>query len=186
MLLTCNLRPLGNQVYLTEFVTPHTYLIEQLAPSLQGVAREETIWNCWDWVCRNIKYKSERGDVWHTPSEAMKMGKSDCEEEAFTLCSLLRAFGLSPDEVFVAVGTYGRFGDGHAWCVLLEDGKYWVLEATLSAAPNTIPEQSYPYDAYILFNDIQDTELKPGFIFSRANAKRKIREIEGFYGVKVG
>jgi len=185
MPLTCNLRPLGNRVYLTEFITPRTYLIEQLVPSLQGPTREETIWNCWDWVCRNIKYKSERGDVWGTPSEAITKGNSDCEEKAFTLCSLLRACGLSSDEVFVAVGTHGRFNDGHAWCDIFEDGKYYVLEATLSAAPNTIPEQAHPYAAYILFNDIQTIELRPGFSFSRANAKRKIREIEGFYGIKV-
>ena len=124
--------------------------------------------------------------MWYTPSEAMTMGKSDCEEKAFTLCSLLRASGLSPDEVFVALGTYGRFNDGHAWCDIFQDGKYWVLEATLSAAPDAATEQSHPYDAYILFNNIHDMELKPGFTFSRANAKRKIREIEGFYGVKVG
>lgn len=185
MALTCNLRPLGNRVYLTEFVTPTTYAIDQLVLSLQGPTREETIWNCWDWVCRNIKYKSERGDVWHTPSEAITMGKSDCEEKAFTLCSLLRASGLSPDEVFVSLGTYGRFGDGHAWCTILDGGKYWCLEATLSAAPNAIPEQAHPYDAYILFNDIQTIELRAGFSLSRANAKRKIREIEGFYGIKV-
>lgn len=123
--------------------------------------------------------------MWHTPSEAIKMGKSDCEEKAFVLCSLLRASGLSPDEVFVALGTYGRFNEGHAWCVLLEDGKYWVLEATLSQAPNAATEQNYPYTAYILFNDIQTMELRTGFFLSRANAKRKVREIEGFYGVKV-
>ncbi len=124
--------------------------------------------------------------MWLLPSEAIAKGKSDCEEKAFVLCSLLRASGLSPDEVFVALGTYGRFGDGHAWCVLFDGGKYWVLEATLSAAPNTIPEQSSPYVAYVLFNDIQDMELRTGFFLSRANAKRKIREIEGFYGIKVG
>lgn len=185
MALTCNLRPLGNRIYIQELITPRTYAIEQLVPDLQGSTREETIWNCWDWVCRNIKYKSERGDVWHTPSEAITMGKSDCEEKAFTLCSLLRASGLSPDEVFVALGTYGRFGDGHAWGSIFEGGKYYVLEATLSAAPNTIPEQSSPYVAYVLFNDIQTMELRPGFSLSRANAKRKVREIEGFYGVKV-
>jgi len=36
MTLTCNLRPLRNRLYITEFVTPHTYLIDQLYPGLVG------------------------------------------------------------------------------------------------------------------------------------------------------
>jgi transglutaminase-like putative cysteine protease len=170
---------------LTEFVTPQAYSIEQLVPGLQGLTKEETIWNCWDWVCRNIKYKSEWPDVWLLPSEAIARGYDDCEEHAFALCSLLRASGLSPDEVFVALGTYGRFGDGHAWCIILENGKYWVLEATLPAALDAANEEAAPYNAYILFNDVQTIELRTGFVLLKENAERKIRQIEDFYGVKV-
>jgi transglutaminase-like putative cysteine protease len=171
---------------LTEFVTPQADLIQQIASSLQASTKGETIWNCWDWVCRNIKYKSEWPDVWVTPAEAILNGRDDCEEHAFTVCSLLRACGLSPDEVFVALGTYGRFGDGHSWCVILENGKYWVLEATLPAALDAANEEAAPYNAYILFNDIQTIELRTGFVLLKENAERKIRQIEEFYGVKVG
>ncbi len=182
--LTSNRRPLGEKVYLTEFVTPKTYLVEQLVPSLQIPIRGEMIYGCFDWVCRNIKYRSERGDVWHFPAEAIQIGHGDCEESSFIACSLLRACGLSPDEIFVALGTYGR-GGYHAWCTLLDNGKYWALETTLSQAPDDIPEQEYPYDAWILFNDVHTMELKPGFQMSRKNPEQKIREIEDFYGIKV-
>ena len=182
--LTCNLRPLGNRLYLTEFVTPHTYLIDQLYPGLQGSTKQETVYSCLDWVCRNIRYKGERGDVFYMPSEAITKGTSDCEEQAFTLCSLLRACGLSPDEIFVALGTYGRLGGGHAWVTWL-NGKYWVLEATLERAPSSIPEQAYPYQAYLLFNDQNTLELRSGFVISKKYVDNKLREIEEFYDIKV-
>ncbi|GAI68176.1 unnamed protein product, partial [marine sediment metagenome] len=54
----------------------------------------------------------------------------------------------------------------HSWVNWL-NGKYWVLESTLSQAPDDIPEQVYPYDAWILFNDVHTMELKPGFRMSR-------------------
>ncbi len=186
--LTCNLRPLGDRVYLHEFITPRTYLIEQLYPTLQRATKEETVHACLDWVCRNIKYKTERGDVWLMPSEAIAKGESDCEDLSFCLCSLLRACGLSADEVFVALGNYGTLVVKHAWVNWL-NGKYWVLESTLSQAPDSIPEQVYPYDAWILFNDVNTMELKPGFqligLSSRKDREQKIREIEDFYGIKV-
>lgn len=189
MALTRTRGPSGNRVYmwgttpLTEFVTPYADLIEQLVSGLQGSTKGETIWNCWDWECRNIKYRSELFDVWLTPSEAIIRGYDDCEEKAFTVCSLLRACGLSPDEVFVALGNWS--GIGHAWCAIFENGKYWVLEATLPAAPNAAMEQAHPYYAYVLFNDIQTIELRSGFALLKENAERKIRQIEEFYDVKV-
>lgn len=188
--LTCNLRPLGDRVYLHEFITPRTYLIEQLYPTLQRATKEETVHACLDWVCRNIKYRSERGDVWHFPAEAIHQGYGDCEESSFIACSLLRACGLSADEIFVALGTHGRtrwgLRIGHAWCILLNNGKYWALETTLSQAPDSIPEQVYPYEPWILFNDVHAIELKSGFLMmSKTHQKEKIRQIEDFYGIKV-
>ena len=183
--LTSNRRPLGEKVYLTEFVTPKTYLVEQLVPSLQSPIKEETIHACFDWVCRNIKYRSERGDVWHFPAEAIQIGHGDCEESSFIACSLLRACGLSPDEIFVALGAYGR-GGYHAWCTLLNSNKYWALETTLSQAPDSIPEQVYPYEPWILFNDVYTIELRSGFLMAKTNQREKIRQIEEFYGIMVG
>jgi hypothetical protein len=182
--LYSNRRPLGEKHYLTEFVTPGTYLVKQLVPSLQTAFRKDMIYNCFDWVCRHIRYCSEWGDVWYFPAEAIHMGRGDCEESSFIACSLLRACGLSPDEIFVAVGNYGR--SGHAWCALLDSGKYWVLETTLSEAPNSVPLQAQPYEPYILFNDVHSIELRSGFVLAKTNQKEKVRQIEEFYGIMVG
>jgi len=117
------------------------------------------------------------------PSETIFLKADDCEEHAFVLCSLLRAVGLDHNEVFVALGTYEDYY-GHAW-VEWCNGQYYVLEATLSRAPAGVPVQGYPYDPWILFNDCNVRELKPGFIPSRKNAREKIGQIGEFYGIKV-
>lgn len=183
--LVSNRRPLGEEVYLTEFVTPKTYLVEQLVSSLQSSIRERMIYECFDWVCRNIRYRSERGDVWYFPAEAIQLGRVDCEESSFITCSLLRACGLSSDEIFVALGLHGR--GGHAWCALLDNGKYWALETTLSRAPDSIPEQVRPYDPWILFNDVHTIELKSGFLrtMTKTHQKEKVKQIEEFYGIMI-
>ena len=182
-MLISDLRPLGNSLYLNEFVTPETYLVQRLFSSLQRDTAKDTVYSCFDWVCSNIRYKRESGDVFYLPSETAYMHQGDCEDHAFLLCSLLRNF-LSPDEVFVAFGTYGLLAEGHAWVTWL-NSKYWVLEATLEQAPDSIPEQGYPYDPRILFNDVNTMELKPGFQITRKNVVEKIRQIEKFYGIKV-
>lgn len=182
--LFSNQRPLGERLYLTEFVTPGTYLVQKLVPSLQKPLRKDMIYGCFDWVCRNIRYRRDPGDVWYFPAEAIHIGHSDCEESSFILCSLLRACGLSADEIFVALGTYGIAG--HAWCTLLDSGKYWVLETTLSKAPDNIPQQVYPYRPFILFNDVHAIEFRSGFVLTKMNQKEKVRQIEEFYGIMVG
>ena len=85
MTLPSNLRPLGNRLYLTEFVAPHTYVIDQLYRSLEEPTKKEMVYSCLDWVCRNIKYDHERGDVRLYPSETITKGKTDCAEQASAL-----------------------------------------------------------------------------------------------------
>lgn len=57
---------------------------------------------------------------------------SDCEEQANTLVSLLRAEGVTADKVRAVIGKV-KFGDGeggHAWVELWQDGEWLPLEAT--------------------------------------------------------
>jgi hypothetical protein len=57
---------------------------------------------------------------------------SDCSEQANTLCSILRASGLAPEDVRVAIGEVNFDGTtgGHAWVEIKEDGKWLVLDPT--------------------------------------------------------
>lgn len=71
-----------------------------------------------NWVGDNIKYESDEvvhgvREYWQFGKETVDLGTGDCEDFAILLCSLLRAAGYSPDDVYVVVG---KNADGyHAW-----------------------------------------------------------------------
>jgi predicted transglutaminase-like cysteine proteinase len=71
-----------------------------------------------NWVGDNIKYESDElvhgvREYWQFGKETVDLGTGDCEDFAILLCSLLRAAGYSPDDVYVVIG---KNADGyHAW-----------------------------------------------------------------------
>jgi PKD repeat protein len=68
------------------------------------------------WVSWNIRYMSDRDrwgvpDYWQLPSTTIRLGTGDCEDQAILLTSLIRALGVSRENVHLV---YGRIGY-HAW-----------------------------------------------------------------------
>jgi hypothetical protein len=64
-------------------------------------------------------------DVWQTSREAWINTRGDCEDHALVLADWLIELGL---DARVAVGDHG--GEGHAWVVVLDGGRQYLLEAT--------------------------------------------------------
>jgi len=91
-----------------------------------------------DWVAINIDYMSDEErwgeDHWQTPEETLSYRTGDCEDFSILLCSLLRAYGIGAEQVYVALGVDGE-EDGHAF--LIEDwyhaGEWRRIEAQASA-----------------------------------------------------
>jgi hypothetical protein len=75
-----------------------------------------------DWVATNIDYMSDEKrwgkDYWQTPKETLSYHTGDCEDFSILLCSLLRAYGIDAEQVYVALGVNDE-EDGHAF--LIED-----------------------------------------------------------------
>ena len=75
-----------------------------------------------DWVATNINYMSDEKrwgkDYWQTPEETLLYRTGDCEDFSILLCSLLRAYGIDAERVYVALGVDGE-ENGHAF--LIED-----------------------------------------------------------------
>lgn len=108
-------------------------------------------WPLYDLVCREISYRSDRGEFWQLPVETIARTQGDCEDTSILLTSLIRAG--SPD-VYTALGSYQDFG--HAWCQYRGE----ILESTFTwARPVSDPEH---YELYCLFNDQKVVELWPG------------------------
>lgn len=90
-----------------------------------------------DWVADNIEYKSDKErwgeDYWQTPEETLSYRTGDCEDFSTLLCSLLRAYGIDAEQVYVALGVDDEEG-GHAF--LIEDWYYdWEWRRIESQAP---------------------------------------------------
>lgn len=108
-------------------------------------------WSLYDFVCRNIDYRMDIGEVWQFPSETLR-GTGDCEDTSFLLTSLIRAGGVP--NCYVALGSLG--GYGHAWCQL--DGQ--ILETTFTEARYISRPEAY--ESMVIFNESEVIELWPG------------------------
>ncbi len=93
-----------------------------------------------------------RPDVWQTSRQAYRITRGDCEDHAIALADWLISMG---NDARVVVGTYKS--EGHAWVVLLKDGKEFILEATQKSGLNRmirfpLASQMHGYQPSFMFN----------------------------------
>jgi len=72
-----------------------------------------------DWVGNSITYQYDSNvhgvnEYWQLPKETLQLKTGDCEDYAILLCSLLRADGWSPNDVYVVLGKNSN-DEYHAW-----------------------------------------------------------------------
>jgi len=96
-----------------------------------------------DWVADNIEYKIDEeqwgvDEYWQTPEETLSLYSGDCEDFAILLCTLFRAYGISEEQMYVAVGVDDK-GYGHAF--LIEN---WYLDGEWRAIEPQAGSQTFP------------------------------------------
>ena len=124
-----------------------------------------------DWVAININYKSDEekwgvDDYWQTPEETLSYSSGDCEDFSILLCSLLRAYGIDAERVYVALGVDDE-EYGHAFLIedWYQDGEWRRIESQAPARlsswhPWFGPPKPHPdseldkYEITISFNDL--------------------------------
>ena len=120
-----------------------------------------------DWVAYNIDYIQDEeqwgvNDYWQTPEETLSLCTGDCEDFAILPCTLLRAYGINENQVYVALGVDSE-GYGHAF--LIEnwyfDGQWRAIEpqAPTKVLPgrrkfNLVDVKLDEYEIFTAFNDI--------------------------------
>ena len=96
-------------------------------------------WIPWQTLAKRKTYQTDhltykgRPDVWQTSKQAYRLTRGDCEDHAIALADWLISMG---NDARVVVGTYK--GGGHAWVVLLKEGKEFILEATQKSGLQTM------------------------------------------------
>jgi predicted transglutaminase-like cysteine proteinase len=122
-----------------------------------------------NWVADNIAYKPDKEqwgkDYWQTPEETLFCGTGDCEDFSILLCSLLRAYGIDAQQVYVALGVNGA-QDGHAFVIenWYSDGEWRRVESQAAAQIPSYSRLFFPgsyldsrldkYEITAVFNDL--------------------------------
>ncbi len=112
-----------------------------------------------DWVADNIEYEKDDKrwgeDYWQTPEETLTYYTGDCEDFSTLLCSLLRAYGIDAERVYVALGVDGDDEEpGHAFLIenWYQDGEWRRIE---SQSSSQIPDFGLDeYEITAAFNDL--------------------------------
>jgi len=125
-----------------KYITPLDPAVRRVSEDVNGRVEAYSVAVRWVWVSDNVLNGVE--EKWltphvflvetpHYPTNPVKPREaSDCEEQANTLVSVLRAENVSAEDVRVVIGKVRFRGEegGHAWVEIYEDGKWLALEAT--------------------------------------------------------
>jgi len=98
-------------------------------PSLSIAAHKSLDFSYYlNWVCNNIKPRSEPNDYWNFPEETLKDGFGDCEDGAILLANLLYHSGFPYWKILICV--YETPSGFHS--VVVYDGELldWMNPAT--------------------------------------------------------
>ncbi len=151
------------------FITPDDEQIKALSREFVGV---DDVYNeAVKWVYVSEQTLNNAVEQWLTPRQFLTETSqnpanplkgepvSDCEEQANTLVSLLRAKGIPAEEVRVVLGRYTFLGKikGHAWVELLNEGRWLTLDP--SSGPYWDDERKFlvnrpgvPFDYYASYD----------------------------------
>ncbi|HUX48084.1 MAG TPA: transglutaminase-like cysteine peptidase [Dehalococcoidia bacterium] len=160
----------------TEFITPDCPYIagclQDIDPTYEGDPPDRPTQDGFDairdWVAANIEYKTDEEqwgieEYWQTPEETLSLRTGDCEDFAILLCTLLRAYGVSEEQIYVAVGIDD---DGYGHAFLIEN---WYLDGEWRAIEPQAGAQTFPpgrrFKDYSLadFKLLRDYEIILGF-----------------------
>jgi len=125
-----------------KFVTPNDPAIMEIAKEIDTCEDAFSEAVSWIWVSDDIL--NGKDEKWLMPNEFIVATPSyptnpikgsivsDCEEQAYSLVSLLRSLGVPASDVRVVVGLVdvGEEQGGHAWVEIRYNEKWLSLEAT--------------------------------------------------------
>lgn len=138
------------------FVTPEDPVVQELAA---GKTPEEIYAIALRWIWIEDQVLNGVPEKWLLPRDLLTLTpnmrtnpnpgrvSSDCESQAYSLVSALRAAGVPPEYVRVVLGqvNFNGVSGGHAWVELYDDevGEWFQLEATSGSYYNSAQRQLY-------------------------------------------
>jgi hypothetical protein len=113
--------------------TSEVYLLDWVAGGITGFGVGEDV-TTYNRSKLNTDAWFKKHDFWsQLPRETIQSRKGVCIDQAILFASFLRAYGYSPEDVYVVVGRLNPGDGGHAWVAFNRPGllgKRWVLVET--------------------------------------------------------
>jgi predicted transglutaminase-like cysteine proteinase len=143
------------------------------------------------WVYSNIKQTSDEAlhgvnDYWQTPAETLALKAGDCEDFAILVVSMLRAYGIPKDQVYIAVGDDAN-KNSHAFVVERYSYGAWVEfdPQRVDDAVLLDGDMALDYDIAYCFNDQGGFDGIPvypsGYIIPTASIVPVIPNLDAIY-----
>lgn len=157
----------GQKSVYQQFITPNDVAIIELASTINSIKEAYEIANSWIWVSDSTLHGKD--EKWLKPNEFLTKTPyyarnpvkgeivSDCSEQANTFVSILRAIGVSAEDVRVVMGKVDFDGEigGHAWVEIWIENGWMPIDVTsgnyYDDATNTLVSRkatSYDYWMY--------------------------------------
>ncbi len=147
------------------YVSPAADAIQDLSIKVSSIEAAYRMAVQWVYVSDRTLHNAD--DKWLTPREFLAGSPdyqsnpvggqpvSDCEEQASTLVSLLRAREIRPDKVRGVLGKVSLNGQptGHVWVEIYGNGQWQVLDPTCgpywdNLSEQLVPRKGLPFDYY--------------------------------------
>lgn len=126
----------------------------------------------WQTLAKRKKYQMDhissngREEIWQNSRQAYQFTRGDCEDHAIALADWLIDMG---HDARVVIGNYK--GNGHAWVVLLKNGRTFLLESTRKKRLATM--RSFPLAKL-------QTGYQPEYMFNRTHFWKNTGSVNTF------
>jgi len=132
----------GQESVYQQFITPNDEIIIELASTIDSIKEAYEIANRWIWVSDSTLHG--KVEKWLKPNEFLTKTPyysrnpvkgeivSDCSEQANTFVSILRAMGVSAEDIRVVIGKVDFDGEigGHAWVEIWKENGWMPIDVT--------------------------------------------------------
>lgn len=116
-------------------LSDRTAVLEEVITTARAKPLEHRIHYINQTVNKSLRYKDDPTDVWQSPAESFTTMTADCEDYAIAKYELLRASGVSEQDLRVIIGRVPQRNIDHAVAAVRFDNAWIILDNRNNITP---------------------------------------------------